>query len=113
LFNSFTLEYSDKNRKTIATGYKTFDDFKDRFSFSKEDIDSFIKEAEKSGVKYDEAQFSRSRDEILRILKGLVAANIWQSNEYYRIVNEDDVVIEKALRVISDKEQYNKLLGNK
>ncbi|MDP4224527.1 MAG: S41 family peptidase [Bacteroidota bacterium] len=113
LFNSFALEYSDKNRKSITSGYKTFDDFRNKFNFTKEDVDAFIKKAEDSGVKYDGAQFTRSRDEILRILKGLVSANIWQSNEYYRIVNENDVVIEKALKVINDKVQYNKLLGVK
>jgi hypothetical protein len=44
-------------------------------------------------------------------LKGLVATNIWQTNEYFRILNQGDVVIEKALKIISDKSAYNKILG--
>jgi len=37
------------------------------------------------------------------VLKALVANNIWQTNEYFRIINEKDAVIEKALKIISDK----------
>jgi hypothetical protein len=47
------------------------------------------------------------------VLKALIASNIWQSNEYYRIINEDDATIESALRIISDKSAYNKMLGYK
>jgi hypothetical protein len=45
------------------------------------------------------------------ILKGLVASNIWKSSEYYQIVNSNDKVIEKALKVISDKKSYNSIMG--
>jgi hypothetical protein len=44
-------------------------------------------------------------------MKALIASNLWQTNEYFRILNEDDVVIEKALQVVSDKAAYNKILG--
>jgi hypothetical protein len=49
---------------------------------------------------------------MLLVLKGLVATNIWQTSEYFQIINQNDKVIEKALKVISDKKAYNALLGN-
>jgi carboxyl-terminal processing protease len=113
VINSFSLEYSDKNRKYLASEYKLFDDYKNRFNFSQDEIAAFIKKSEESGVKYDDSQFKISRVDILKVLKGLVAANIWQSNEYYRIINENDVVIENALKIISDKTAYNKILSFK
>ena len=58
-----------------------------------------------------EKQFSVSKAEILKILKGLVANDIWQTTEYFRIVNEGDVVIAKALKVLGDDKAYNKVLG--
>ena len=111
IVNSFTLEYSDKNRKKLASEYKTFDDFKKRFSFSSEEIASFIKKAEESGVKYNEQQFSISKGEVLNVMKALIASNLWQTNEYFRILNEDDRVIKKAMQIVSDKDAYNKILG--
>jgi len=50
---------------------------------------------------------------MLLILKALVASNIWQVNEYYRIINEKDPVIDKALEVISDAGTYNRILRNR
>ena len=113
MLNTFALEYFDRNRATIASQYKTFDDFNKNFSFSPDDIKVFIAKGEAEGIPYDEAQFNISKDEILMILKGLIASNIWQISEYYQIINQNDKVIEKALQVISDSKSYNTILGYK
>jgi carboxyl-terminal processing protease len=111
ILTSFTLEYYDKNRSTLNSQYKTFDDFKKKFEFSSDDIKSFIAKGETEGVKFNEEQFNKSKDEILLILKGFVASNMWKSSEFYQIVNENDKVIDKAQKVISDKKSYNTILG--
>ena len=76
-------------------------------------LKAFIAKGEAEGVKYNEDQFNISKDEILLILKGLVATNIWQTSEYFQIINQNDNVIDKALKVISDKKSYNTILGYK
>ena len=113
IFNSYILEYSDAQRAGINSKYKTFDDFKNRFEFSADDIRSFIKKGEETGVKYDEAQYRKSESEILLVLKALLANNLWNTNEYFRIINEKDNVIAEALNVISNRDRYNKILGNR
>lgn len=111
ILNSYILEYADKNRKKINSEYLTFDDFKERFEFTDEEIKDFIRQGETEGVKFDEEQYKHSEKEILMVLKALVANNIWTTNEYYRIVNDDDKTIEKALEIISDDNKYNTILG--
>jgi carboxyl-terminal processing protease len=74
-------------------------------------IRAFIEKAEKEGVKYDVEEFNRSRNEILLVLKGLLATNIWKTNEYFQIINQNDKVIAEALRIIEDKNTYNSTLG--
>ncbi len=113
VLNSFTLEYYDRNRTLINSKYKSFADFRANFQFTPDDIKAFIAKGEAEGVKFDEAQYNISKDEINLILKGLVAANIWQISEYYQIINQNDKVIDKALEVISDKARYNTILGYK
>jgi carboxyl-terminal processing protease len=113
VLNTFVLEYMDRNRTSLAGQYKAFDDFHRNFSFTPDDIKAFIAKGESEDIKYNEAQYNISKDEILRILKGLVASNIWQVSEYYQIVNENDKIIEKALKVISDNKAYNIILGYK
>ena len=111
ILNSFALEYSDKNRNILTNQYKSFDEFRKRFSLTPDEIKTFIAKGESDGVKYDEEQFKVSKDEILLILKGLIASNVWQGTHYYEIINENDNVIERALKVISDSKSYNTILG--
>jgi carboxyl-terminal processing protease len=111
IFNSYILEYGDAKRTEINSQYRTFDDFKKRFELPETDIQAFIKKGEDAGVKYDEAQYRKSESEILLVLKALLANNIWNTNEYFRIINEKDNVIAEALKVISDRDRYNKILG--
>jgi carboxyl-terminal processing protease len=113
VLSSFSLEYSDKYRKLITAKYKKFSDFKAGFSFSDEEIADLTAKAEKAGVKFNEEQFNISKKEILTLLKGYIAANIWKTNEFYMTVNDGDPVIENALRIISDKQAYDRILGYK
>jgi carboxyl-terminal processing protease len=112
VLNTYVLEYCDKNRNALASKYKSFEDFRNNFQLTPDDIKDFIAKGEAEGVKYNEEQFNISKEEILLILKGLVASNIWQSSEYFQIVNSNDKVLERALKVISDKKTYNSILGN-
>ena len=111
VINSFVLEYADKNRTRIITEYKSFDDFKRGFEFSQSEIEALIKKGEETGVKFNDAQYKKSESDIHKVLKALVANNIWESNEYFRIINEKDELIEKALGIISDKGVYDSILG--
>ncbi|MFO7575887.1 MAG: S41 family peptidase, partial [Bacteroidales bacterium] len=109
----FTLWYADSNRERLKETYNSFDEFRDKFSFSGEETFLFIRKGEEMGVEYNDEQFTISKGELLKIMKGLVARDLWEMNEYYRIVNEDDRVILSALDVISDPERYNSILGYK
>ncbi len=111
VLNSFVLDYYDRNRTKINAQYKSFEQFRNEFNFTADEIKSFISKGEAEGVKYDEAQFKRSEKEMLLVLKGLLATNIWTTSEYFQIINVNDVVINKALQVISDKKQYDEILG--
>ena len=111
VLTTFTLDYYDKNRSLLNSKYKSFNDFKSEFEFTPDDIKSFIAKGETDGVKFNEDQFNKSKAEILLILKGYVASNMWQTNEFFQILNENDKVIDKALNVISDKKNYNSLIG--
>jgi carboxyl-terminal processing protease len=111
VLTTFTLDYYDKNRSLLNSKYKSFNDFKSEFEFTPDEIKSFIARGETDGVKFNEDQFNKSKAEILLILKGYVASNMWQTNEFFQILNQNDKVIDKALMVLSDKKNYNSLIG--
>jgi carboxyl-terminal processing protease len=113
VLNMFALEYCDRNRAVITGKYKNFGEFKTKFEFSEDEIKSFIAKGEAEGIPFDEKQFNVSKAEMFLIVKGLIASNIWQINEYFQVINQNDVVIDKALNVLSDTKAYNSLLGRK
>jgi carboxyl-terminal processing protease len=107
----FTLGYVDSNRERLKRNFLTFEDFRRNFSFSGPDLRDFIRQAERAGISYNEEQFRISEGELVKLMKGLVARDLWDMNEYYRIVNEGDNVIRRALEAIADSNRYNELLG--
>jgi carboxyl-terminal processing protease len=111
VLNSYALDYSDKNRNRLKAEFKTFDDYDRNFKLSPDEISTFIKKAEDAEVKYLESEFNSSKDEILAVLKGLIASNVFQTSDYYRILNHDDKTIKAALKAVSDKTDYRKILG--
>jgi carboxyl-terminal processing protease len=111
VFQSFTLEYVDKNRAKIKSNYPKFEDFRKKFEFTPDEIKGFIKAGEDAGAKYNEKEYAISKSEILKILKAFVANNIWQTSESSQIINEGDPAIARALKVLADEKEYNKILG--
>jgi carboxyl-terminal processing protease len=113
VITEFSLGYTDTNREKIISKYSSFEEFKEVFEFSKSDLKSFIDLGEKLGVKYNEQQFKISNDQTIKILKGLVARDLWDMSEYYQIVYEGDKSIEKALEIINNQKVYESILGKK
>lgn len=113
VLNSYVLEYYDKNRTSLISAYPTFEDFQNRFQVDESMIKDFIRKGEAEGVKFNEAEFNKSKDEIILVLKGLIAINRWQTNEYFRIINENDLVIGEAVKILGNRDLYNKTLGLK
>jgi len=111
ILNSYILEYADKKRSEINSKYNSFDVFKEKFAFSDPDINALIKKGEGAGIKFHKEQFGKSETEILMVLKALLANNIWQTNEYFRIINDSDNVIKEAMKVIYDKNRYDEIIG--
>ncbi len=109
---NFVVAYTDRNRKELLKKYKDFQQFEKSFSFGSETLDELKQAGEKNGVKFDEGQYDTSYPEMVKVMKGLVARDLWDMNEYYMVVNRDDEAILKALSIINDSDFYNSLLGN-
>lgn len=111
VFNTFTLEYYDQNRNSLMAKYKNFKEYQENFEITPDMIKAFIEKGESEGVKYNESQFEKSKEEILLVLKGIIATNLWRTNEYFQVINRNDKVIAEALKIIEDKKAYNSILG--
>ena len=108
---NFMTGYTDRNRRAMLRKYKTFEDFSRNFSFDNATMDALKEAGERNNVKFSEEQYRKSATEIMRVMKGLVARDLWDMNEYYMVVNQEDDAIIKSLSILNDQVLYEKLLG--
>ena len=110
---TFMVGYTDNNRKTLMRRYRSFDRFMSEFILDETTLDELKAAGEKNGVNYDQSQYEISAPEIKRVMKGLVARDLWDMNEYFMVVNEDDKAIIRALSILNDPGLYDSLLGQR
>ena len=65
-------------------------------------------EAEK--VKYNEEQYQKSRALIALQVKALIARDLFDTTAYFRIINPENASFSKAMAIIHDDAEYNRLL---
>ena len=96
-----TLRYTDEHRKELRQKYASFDDFNANFQIPAYVTDSIMAEAAKANVKPKE-HVCMSRLQ----LKALVARDIWDMNEYYRIMNEENRIVRRAVETIKEWNKF-------
>lgn len=99
------LKYVDANRTTLKGLYKSFDTFNKNYVVPQSLLDTIIAEGKKEKVEpKDKAELTATMPYIKVQLKALVARDLWDMNEYYRIWNEQSDIVNKAVKLASDKE---------
>jgi len=110
VITEYSLDFTDRHRSEFLDRYSSFENFNRNFSFTEADVYSFIERGDRLGVKFNEEQFRISEKQILIILKGLIARDIWDMSEYYQVVYADDRMVNEALKIISNPDKYSLLL---
>jgi carboxyl-terminal processing protease len=55
-------------------------------------------------------QFGKSKPLIQLQIKAQIARDLWNTNEYFQIINDDNEALTKAIQIIGNSKEYNKLL---
>lgn len=98
------LRYMDKNRKMLKKMYKTFDDFNDKYEIPQSYIDDILAEGKKQNVEpKDDEELQRTIAYMKPQLKALIARDIWDMTEYFRIMNERSDIVKKAIEVLENE----------
>ncbi|MDR0832948.1 MAG: S41 family peptidase [Candidatus Symbiothrix sp.] len=126
--NKYVMNLIEKNRKQYQN--TTFSDFKRNFKVTdamvndvvdvlkKEDFEMIVmdtKNAHKSSnlTPEDLRQLEISKPLIKLQIKALMARDLWNTNEYFQIYNDDNESLKKALDLLNNPKEYAKLLGEK
>jgi len=103
VFNSFSLNYTDKNKNKIKQKHATVKSFAESFSCDETLMNEFFEFAKKEGVEYDEAQYQKSKEMIDGRLKAMIARNIWDTSAYYQVFNPFWPTYQKAVSALTDE----------
>ncbi|MGL4292762.1 MAG: S41 family peptidase [Bacteroidales bacterium] len=111
VLNQYVMNYFDQNQKQLKAAYPDFSAFENNFDVSPDMIRTLKNEAEKEGVKINEEQFEKSEPLIKLQIKSLVARDLFTTSDYFRVMNQQSDTYNKAIELINDDSQYQKLLN--
>mgnify|MGYP003543561109 FL=1 len=98
------LKYMDKNRAKLVKQYPNFSAFNKKFNVPQSLIDESMAQGAKEKIKpADEAERVKTVQNIQRILKGLIARDLWDMSEYFAVIYEDDEMVLKAIELLTAK----------
>jgi len=109
ILNQFILTYVDNNREELQDKYPTIIEFKEDFVVSDEFFQQLLDYSKNEDLIPEEEELSLSGDQIRNLMKAYVARDLWGTNEFYQIINENDSKILKSLQILENWEKYQVL----
>lgn len=107
------LDIMDKNRDNYVKQYPDFKTFNDKFSVTDAMVDDIITAGDKAGIKKDEKSVEFGRPLLKKLMKALIARDLFSTSEYFQVINSDDQEIKKAVDVLTTNGAYEKILSGK
>lgn len=103
LINEYTLRYVDEHRKELKKKYKTFDSYVKGFEVPTSLTDSIFAEGERKKVMpKDDKERAATLTDLQFTLKCTIAYDLWDRNEYYRLINERSDMVKRALQFLKE-----------
>jgi carboxyl-terminal processing protease len=138
----YTLNHVDVTRSTYKSKYATFDTFNKQFTVSdgmledlltlykkelanpnednmfaedddKEDKAPEVKPEETKAADVKLSDLDKSKSLIQKQIKALIARELFGDSQYYQVINTEINSYLRAIEIISDAKEYDKLLGKK
>lgn len=109
VFNDYTMEYLEKNRKGLEKQFPDLSTFRKSFSVDQKLMREFIDYAAGKGVAEDSTGIERSGKEIEYIVKGLLGRNLFDVSAYFELISPVDNELQKAIEIMNDDSHFRKL----
>ena len=110
LIDRTAMNYVDNNRTELSKNYSNFKKYKANFKVTENILNELIALAEEDKIEFNEEQFNKSKNFISLQLKAYIAQNLFDTSEYFEIINDISDSYLKALQIINNEEEYNKIL---
>ena len=113
IINQFIVSYVDENRKELMKKYPVFSTFKKDFEVPNKMLEDLWSEGEKKDVPKEQESIDKLTEHAKRHLKAIIARDLWNSSEFYEIINAEDDEIKKAIQILNNPSEYDSILKGK
>ena len=109
--NNFAVAYVDKHRTELKSKYPEVEDFIKFFNADDTIMQELINMGNADSVKFNDKDYSLSKNFLSQIVKAIIARDIYTRDAYFQVINPTNAIYQKAVAVINDDQEYNKILG--
>lgn len=102
VIGEYVVGYIDQNREKLNKEYPTFEKFLKNFQVTDAMINEIVAKGEKAGIPKDEKLLPPVVPSIKLTVKALMARDMWEMSEMYRVFNEDNKILQAALEALQD-----------
>lgn len=110
VLNKTIMNIVDRDRKTLQKQFPNFNAYRTNFQVSDALLNELIETGKKDGIEFNEEEFASSRALIAVQMKALIARDLWSMSEYFQIMNTENPSLIRALEIISNPEEYERIL---
>jgi carboxyl-terminal processing protease len=110
VMNHMVINYLDRNRAGLVEKYPDINVYKEKFTVTEVMLQELVGMAEEEKIEFNGEQFDRSKELISLQLKALVARDMFDTSEYFQIINDRNDSYVEALRIINDDDRYEAIL---
>lgn len=103
----------DENRNQLLKSYANVQTFKSDYLIPQNIFDQLKTMAESDSIKWDDADFEKSKHLIALQLKALMARDLYDASAFHVIINDQNDIFRESLNIIKDTERYEDLLKGK
>ena len=109
VIGEYVVGYIDQNREKLNKEYPTFEKFLKNFQVTDAMVNEIVAKGEKAGIPKDEKLLPPVVPSIKLTVKALMARDMWEMSEMYRVFNEDNKILQAALEALQDGTYEKKL----
>jgi carboxyl-terminal processing protease len=96
ILREYTLDYYTNNKKELSA--MKLEDFKAKFKVNEQMMNDVLSLAGKSGIKFKEAEYNKSKNYIKLNLKAYIARSLYGNNGFYNVLNDGDEIYQAAIK---------------
>lgn len=103
LIRKTVTEHINANRNSLKRKFGTIDEFEQIFEVDDALLQKLIANGTAANIAFSESEFEIGKSHISLIIKALIARQLFENGDYFRIVNRQNDLVKQAVEILSEE----------